>query len=217
MIELIDINKTYDKSRYVLKNLNATFETGEYIQIVGKSGSGKSTLLNLIGLLDSKYDGKIKIDGREIKSHAHIDISEIRSKHIGFIFQSYNLINNMTVLENIYLPILYSKIKYNTKFIHHVDELMEEFQMEKLRNTPIQYLSGGEKQRVSIARALSLCPDIILADEPTGNLDKDNSNIIFSTLYNLSKKGKTVILVTHNYHDNLNTDRILTLQDGELI
>lgn len=217
MIELEGLRKTFDGSRFILNDINIHIEKGEYVQIVGKSGSGKTTLLNLMGLLDMDYKGKIKIDGRDVSKLSDIKISEIRSKHIGFVFQAYNLVNHMTALENIYMPILYSKTKYDKDYISKANKLIKEFGIENIINTPVQYLSGGEKQRVSVARALSLNPSIILADEPTGNLDKGNSDIIFSTLRKLSQSGKTVILVTHNWYENLGADRVLQLQDGKLL
>lgn len=216
MIELCNVRKTFDGERYVIDNLSIKFQKGEYVQIIGRSGAGKSTLLNLMGLLDRQYEGKISVDGRDISKLSDIKISNIRSINIGFIFQSYNLINHMTAIENIYMPLLYSKKKLNEEYAARIDGLMEELEIKKLANTQIQYLSGGEKQRVSIARALSLEPNIILADEPTGNLDTNNSNITFNVLKKLAKEGKTVILVTHNLHDDLGADRILTLQDGVL-
>lgn len=216
MIELIGVKKTFDGKRYVIDNLSERFDDGEYIQIVGKSGAGKSTLLNIIGLLDKRYMGIVKIDGCDVSKLSDIKLSEMRSKNIGFIFQAYNLINHMTARENIYMPVLYSEKYMNRTYMSRVDELMEELEIIGLADTPIQYLSGGEKQRVSIARALSLNPGIILADEPTGNLDSVNSRITYDTLKRLSNEGKTVILVTHNLHDDLETDRILTLHDGTL-
>lgn len=217
MIKLQGIKKTFDGKRYIINDLSIEFNKGEYIQIIGKSGAGKSTLLNLMGLLDTQYEGNIIIENTNISTLSDIRISEMRSKNIGFIFQAYNLINHMTVVENIQLPLLYSKRKLNSEYNMRIDEIMENLEIKKLSKIPIQYLSGGEKQRVSIARALSLNPNIILADEPTGNLDNNNSKITFKILKELAEKGKTVILVTHNIHDNLGADRILTLQDGTLV
>lgn len=217
LIELTNVSKTYDGRRYVLKNLNINIGAGEYVQIVGKSGSGKSTLLNLIGLLDTEFDGELLIDGQDIAKISDYKVSGIRSKRIGFIFQSYNLVNHMTVLENIYLPILYSKNKDIKEFLGKVELLLNEFEIDTIKHIPIQFLSGGEKQRVAIARALAMSPEIILADEPTGNLDKENSEIIFSILKKLSNQGKTIILVSHNCYDNLKPDRIMNLQNGALI
>ncbi|MGN0379367.1 MAG: ABC transporter ATP-binding protein [Butyrivibrio sp.] len=216
MIELSNVRKTFDGKRYVIDGLSIRFQKGEFVQIIGKSGAGKSTLLNLIGLLDRQYEGRICIDGRDISKLSDIKISNIRSENIGFIFQSYNLINHMTAKENIYMPLLYSRKGLDREYIARIEGLMEELEISDLANTQIQYLSGGEKQRVSIARALSLEPNIILADEPTGNLDPGNSNVTFNVLKKLANEGKTIILVTHDLHDELGADRILTLQDGEL-
>lgn len=216
MIELSNVKKTFDGRRYVLNDLSIRFERGEYTQIIGKSGSGKSTLLNLIGLLDNRYEGIITIDGFDVAKQSDIKKSYFRSEKIGFVFQAYNLINHMTAMENIYLPLLYSKKKPDTNYITRIDKLVDALEIKKLSDVQIQYLSGGEKQRVSIARALSLDPAIILADEPTGNLDVVNSGITFDVLKKLAHEGKTVILVTHNQRDDLGADRILSLQDGVL-
>lgn len=216
MIELTNVRKTFDGKRFVLDGLSATFRPGEYTQIIGKSGAGKSTLLNLIGLLDGQYEGEITLDGKDISKLSDMKISRIRSQRIGFIFQAYNLVNHMTALENIYMPILYAKKKFDSEYRARVAGLIEKLEIGRIAETQIQYLSGGEKQRVSIARALSLDPDVILADEPTGNLDAGNSKITFHVLKKLAMEGKTVILVTHNLHDDLGADRILTLQDGVL-
>ncbi len=216
MIELCNVRKTFDGKRYVLDGLNIKFHKGEYAQIIGESGAGKSTLLNLIGLLDRQYEGEIRIDGRNVSKLRDDGISGIRSKNMGFIFQAYNLVSHMTAIENIYMPLLYSKEKMDKEYAARIDELTERLGIKQLADVPVQFLSGGEKQRVSIARALSLNPNIILADEPTGNLDTNNSSVTFNILKQLAGEGKTVILVTHNLHDELGTDRILTLRDGVL-
>lgn len=216
MIELCNVRKTFDGNRYVLDGLNVKFHKGEYVQIIGESGAGKSTLLNLIGLLDRQYEGEIHIDGRNVSKMRDDGISGIRSKNIGFIFQAYNLVSHMTAIENIYMPLLYSKEKMDKEYAERIDELTGRLGIKRLADVPVQFLSGGEKQRVSIARALSLNPNIILADEPTGNLDTNNSSVTFNILKQLAGEGKTVILVTHNLHDELGTDRILTLRNGVL-
>lgn len=217
MIELINVKKRYGEQEYILNDISMKIDEGEYIQIVGQSGAGKSTLLNLIGLLDNSYEGDLIIDNKKVSRLPDRYLSKLRSEYLGFVFQSYNLINHMTVLENIKLPIIYSCRRYDSRYVNMINTLVEELQLEKIKDKEVQYLSGGEKQRVSIARALSLEPKIILADEPTGNLDKDNSKIVFDTLKEQSNKGKTVIIVTHNWHDDLGTHRILKLEKGKLI
>lgn len=216
MIELKELCKTYDGKKCILKDVNVEIGKGEFVQIIGKSGSGKSTLLNLIGLLDNKYEGIIRINNIDVSKLSDIKVSQIRSKNIGFIFQAYNLINYMTALENIQLPFLYSQRSFTKNDMKRILDLVDEFGIKDIINTPIQYLSGGEKQRVSIVRSLVLEPGIILADEPTGNLDRDNGGLVFDVLKNMSKNGKTVVLVTHNWRDDLGADRILLLRDGVL-
>lgn len=216
MIELCGVRKTFDKRRFVIDDLNIKFNRGEYVQIIGKSGAGKSTLLNILGLLDKNYEGKLYIEDRDVSKMSDANISKIRSSKIGFVFQAYNLINHMTAIENVYMPVLYSSKSIDNEYKKRIDILMDKLQISELSDVPVQYLSGGEKQRVSIARALSLEPEIILADEPTGNLDTGSGGIVFDVLKRLKKEGKTIILVTHNTHDELGADKILTLQDGIL-
>lgn len=217
MIELKNIKKRYYEQEYILDDISIKIDKGEYVQIVGQSGSGKSTLLNLIGLLDDKYEGDLFIDNKNVSKLSDRRLSKLRSEYLGFVFQSYNLINHMTVLENIKLPLIYSDKNYDFIYSERINMLIKELQLEKLIYKEVQYLSGGEKQRVAIARALSLEPKIILADEPTGNLDKINSKIVFDTLKKQADNGKTVIIVTHNWHDDLGTNKILKLENGKLV
>ncbi len=215
MIEMINISKSYNGERQILRDLTLHIRDGEYIQIVGGSGAGKSTFLNVIGLLDRNYAGKLKIAGRSVDKISDTEISAIRCCHIGFIFQSYNLIHNMSVMENISLPAIYAKGK-RPDWKKRIEEKMSALGIWHLKNQFIQYLSGGEKQRVAIARALLLDPDIILADEPTGNLDVDNANIIFETLRELHRQKKTIVMVTHNTYVASGADHIYRLADGKL-
>jgi len=217
MIQIEHLRKTYDGVNYILDDVNVNIAQGEYVQIIGDSGSGKSTLLNLIGMLDNKFEGKLYVKDKDISKLNDTGISLMRAETIGFIFQSYNLIYNLTASENILLPILYSRKKLDNVITERANELIERFGIEKIKDKPIQLLSGGEKQRVAFARALMLDPDIILADEPTGNLDKKNSEMIFSTLKKLSKDGKTVILVTHNWFDENGADRTYNVKGGKII
>lgn len=216
IIRIEKMSKTYNGISYVIRDLDLTVKKGEYIQIMGSSGSGKSTLLNLIGLLDNAFEGVLKICGCDIAKSNDQQISMIRSRHIGFIFQAYNLIPNMTVKENIELPMIYSKITPDSRYEDTVAHLMETLGIAKLSGQKIQYLSGGEKQRVAIARALSLKPDLVLADEPTGNLDSCNSDMVFSTLRQLHENGVTVVLVTHNDSVDVGADVKYTLRGGTL-
>lgn len=215
MIELKKITKTHDKRINILDNVSLTIENGEYLEVIGRSGSGKSTFLNLIGLLESNYSGELIYDGKSTKHLNDMQISHIRNELIGFIFQSYNLIPSLTVYENIILPFIYSNKKMTIDLRTHLKSLTEELMINDLLNKQIQFLSGGEKQRVAICRALCLSPSIILADEPTGNLDPLNSEIVFDVLKRLSKKGTTIVLVTHNQSIDVEADRILTLHGGK--
>lgn len=217
IIEITHLSKTYNGISYVINNLNFSVKKGDYIQILGQSGSGKSTLLNIIGLIYNEFEGAMNICGFDIKKLKDQQVSLIRNKHIGFIFQAYNLIPSMTVKENIMLPMIYSRIMPDDRYMSYITYLMDNFEITKLSEKKIQFLSGGEKQRVAIARALSLKPDLILADEPTGNLDSNNSGIIFSALSKLHDDGVTVILVTHNNYADIGPDVKYNLIGGTLL
>jgi putative ABC transport system ATP-binding protein len=201
------ITKSYD--RPVLKNINMNIKSDSFIAIVGKSGSGKSTLMNIVGLIEKFNKGKYVFCGREIEHDK--DYANLRNAHIGFIYQSYNLIPNLTCRENILLPLLYSN-KKATDF----DSLTKELGISEILDVSVNVLSGGEKQRVAIARALITDPDFIIADEPTGNLDNENGNIVIDVLLNENKKGKAVLIITH---DSIIADKARTLYElfnGEL-
>lgn len=217
MLRIEGLSKTYNGRDNILDNLNLHIEKGEYVEIVGKSGAGKSTFLNIIGLLDNKYIGEIFIDGKKISVMTDSQVSVMRNKYIGFIFQAYHLIPHLTAWENIMLPLIYSKKMLGNSFLSHVNMVIENLQISNLKNQQIQYLSGGEKQRVAIARALSLSPSIVLADEPTGNLDQTNGEIVFHTLSELNKMGTTIILVTHNRYIDVGATKTLTLSGGVFI
>lgn len=217
MIELKQIVKTYEHNLNVLNNISLKIEIGEYLEIIGKSGSGKSTFLNIIGLLDTNFSGELIYNSCNIKKMNDMQISRIRNEMIGFVFQSYNLLSELTVYENIILPLIYSKYKLTYKLKQQIKTLVNELQINELMEKRIKFLSGGEKQRVAIARALCLSPPIILADEPTGNLDPLNSEIVYDTFRKLSHNGKTIILVTHDQKLDVGAHRILTLQEGKFI
>lgn len=185
-----------EKDDYVLKNLNYTFAKGKVYAIKGKSGSGKTTLLSLISGLEKDYEGSIKFEGKELRE---IDLDDYRSKDIGIVFQSYNLLPHLTALENIILSMNVSKLKIDKK-IEKALELMKSVGLtEKQKDRRVLRLSGGEQQRVAIARSLSYNPKMILADEPTGNLDKETENDILEILKGLAKQeNKCVVIVTHS-------------------
>lgn len=206
-IELKNITKAYD--RPVLKDIILTINNDSYITIVGKSGSGKSTLMNILGLIEEYDDGVYTFNGEKIRKGK--DYSTIRSESIGFIFQSYNLIPTMTCMENIVLPLQYSK-----KPIEEFDNVIDLLKIRDLLQKPVVYLSGGERQRVAIARALILNPSLIIADEPTGNLDSGNRDVVLEILANENRKGRAIVMITHDTEIAMNAKNVYTLEEGVL-
>jgi putative ABC transport system ATP-binding protein len=204
-----------DAEHYAIDGIDLTIQKGEFIAIMGPSGCGKTTLLNILGLLDSDIEGGYQLNGKPIESLSRRKQARIRSDHIGFVFQSFNLIHRLNVLDNVALPLIYkgmgklARTKQASKMLHtfHLGE--REFYM------PNQ-LSGGQMQRVAIARALVNNPSIILADEPTGNLDSHASHIIMEELSDLHKKGNTIIMVTHNPNLTTYASRVITMLDGRV-
>lgn len=215
MIELKDIDKVYTRGAeqvYALRDIRLTIMQGEFISVVGPSGSGKTTLLHIIGCLDRPTKGSVKIGGIEVKDLPESELAMIRSRKIGFVFQQFYLITGLSVFDNVTLPLLFSRTKKKTQ---EILTLLDSVGLkEKAWRYPSQ-LSGGEMQRVAIARALVNSPEIILADEPTGNLDTDNSEKIFVLLKSLHLNGFTVIIVTHNPELAMRADRIIRLRDGK--
>lgn len=207
-LELRHLKKTY--TRPVLVDVNLEVTNDSYVTIVGKSGSGKSTMLNILGLLENCSSGEYIFNGIPIVNG--VDYSRLRLENIGFIFQSYNLIPTLSCKENILLPLLYNK--HNA--VQDFDELVELLDLQPLLSQRVNTLSGGEKQRVAIARALILDPCLILADEPTGNLDPKNRDLIMQLLRREHEKGRGVILITHDMEVARSADTIYLLQDGVL-
>ena len=198
LIKLNHITKEYrngKQSLNVLKVISLDINAGDFVSIVGKSGSGKSTLLNIIGLLDVDFSGKYLFEEKEINRTSDLKLSKFRNQKIGFIFQNFNLIGEYTVLENIYLPSLYSDTKINTEYIQY---LIKKLNLEQQVNEYACNLSGGQKQRVAIIRALANKPSLIIADEPTGSLDEKNRNLILNIFRDIHEEGMTIILVTHD-------------------
>lgn len=198
LIKLNHITKEYrngKQSLNVLKGISLDINAGDFVSIVGKSGSGKSTLLNIIGLLDVDFSGEYLFEEKEINRTSDLKLSKFRNQKIGFIFQNFNLIDEYTVLENIYLPSLYSDTKINTEYIQY---LIKKLNLEQQVNEYACNLSGGQKQRVAIIRALANKPSLIIADEPTGSLDEKNRNLILNTFRGIHEEGMTIILVTHD-------------------
>lgn len=219
-IELMDIQKEYqmgDNIIHVLKGISFKAEKGIFISIVGKSGSGKTTLVNQIGCLDTPSKGSVILDGENVSNLTESNLAVVRGKKIGYVFQQFNLIKNLTAEENVMLPMMLQNVSLSERR-ERARELLREFDMGERINFKPSELSGGQQQRVAIARALANDPEIILADEPTGNLDSKTSDIVFKYLLKLHDMGKTIILVTHD--DALAeeaSERILTLVDGNII
>lgn len=217
IIEVKDVSKIYksnDVKTSVLNHIDLTINMGEFVGIVGDSGSGKTTLLNLIGGMDTVSEGQIIVAGKNITNFNAKQRTLYRRSHVGFVFQDYNLINELTVYENIIMPLQLKEAKIDEKII---DSLLEKLKMrEKKNNYPMQ-LSGGEQQRVAILRSLVAQPDIVLADEPTGNLDSSNTVMVVKLLQYLANKvGRTILFVTHNNDLAKLCDRVIKVKDGKI-
>lgn len=221
MIEVKNLKREYKSGNIKVSAVNdVTFSVpdGQFVSIVGRSGSGKSTLLSLLGALDKPDSGSIVIDGNDITKLGDHQLIKYRCRRIGFIFQSYNLVPNLSALENVMLPLEFAgiskktRVRRSTMLLEHVG-----FSKDQLKRKPGK-LSGGQQQRVAIARALANKPKLILADEPTGNLDSETGTMIFNLLHALSKSEKTtIIVVTHDLEIAGKTDTVFKLQDGKLI
>ena len=217
LLEVRNICKTYgsgETSVKALKDVSFSVPRGEYVAVVGESGSGKSTLLNMIGALDIPTSGKVLIDGKDIFSMNNRKLTVFRRRNIGFIFQAFNLIPELTVEQNMIFPMLLDYQKPDRKYL---EELLTVLNLKDRRNYLPSQLSGGQQQRVAIGRALITRPALILADEPTGNLDSQNSSEVIALLKEASKKyEQTIIMITHNRSIAQTADRVLQVSDGVL-
>lgn len=219
IITVDNINKTYKNGSLelqVLKNISFKVDKGEFLAIMGSSGSGKSTMMNILGCLDNQYEGRYILDGIDISKSTENELSEIRNKKIGFIFQSFNLLPRLTALENVELPLVYSSVPKEERH-KRANELLEMVSLKERTHHRPNELSGGQRQRVAIARALANNPSIILADEPTGNLDSKSEEEIIEILQKLNKMGKTIVIVTHEPSIGEIAERKIVFKDGEII
>ncbi len=217
MIELKDVWRTYflgNNRLDVLKGVNLQVKQGEFVAIIGPSGSGKSTMMNQVGILDRPSQGIVYLEGHDISKYNDSELAQIRGKKIGFIFQQFNLIPTLTALENVTLPMMFQDVP-EEKRIKRGESLLRSVELgDRMEHSP-QELSGGQQQRVAIARALVNNPDIILADEPTGNLDSHSGQQIMDMLRDFHKhEGKTIILITHDIHLVKYADKVVHLKDG---
>ena len=216
--EFQEVWKTYemgDTLLHALRGVSFALEQGEMVAIMGPSGSGKSTLLNLLGCLDTPSDGRYLLGGRDVSTMTDDELSDVRAREIGFVFQSYNLITQLNVVENIEIPLYYQGMSEHESYVRAVEMAERVGLGHRLTHVPTE-LSGGERQRVGIARALASLPLIVLADEPTGNLDTRTGQQILDLLHELNRGGVTMIVVTHDPRVAATTQRSLHLVDGQL-
>ena len=216
MIEMKDIVKDYvmgGETIHALNHVSLRVEDGEYVAIIGPSGSGKSTLMNVIGCLDTSDSGTYILNGKPIGKYRERQLARVRNRHIGFIFQGFNLLPKLTCAENVELPLIYQKLP-RAERRHRVKEALTEVGLgERMRHRPNQ-MSGGQQQRCAIARALAARPSLILADEPTGNLDKKTGNEIMTLFDRLHAEGNTIVLITHDPGVAARAQRVLRMDDG---
>lgn len=219
LISIKDLKKEFSKEEVVtrvLKGITFNIEKGEFVSIMGPSGSGKSTLMHILGFLDKPSSGMYKFENRDVGKLDDDELAEMRSDKVGFVFQSFNLLNKTSVLENVLLPLVYTDVPLKERE-ERAKDLLEKVGLEhRLDHTPNK-LSGGEKQRVAIARALINTPEVIFADEPTGNLDSKSGLQVMKILQDLNEKGNTIILVTHEKYTAEHAKRIINIKDGEII
>lgn len=217
-IQLTGVTRTFgigDAQRHALRHVNLTVEKGEFIAIMGPSGCGKTTLLNVLGLLDEPTSGEYYLDGQAVDSLSARRRAKLRSRHIGMIFQNFNLIGRLTVIDNVALPLIYTGVG-KTKRLQEASRILKNFHLGEREYYLPHQLSGGQVQQVAIARALVNTPSLILADEPTGNLDSKTSHMIMAELADLHRRGNTIIMVTHNPDLTSYASRVITMLDGTI-
>ncbi len=215
-VELSKVFRTEEVETTALNKVNLNIGSGEFVAIMGPSGCGKSTLLNILGLLDNPTGGQMIFDGIEVSGYKERQRTNLRKARIGFVFQSFNLIDELTVYENVELPLLYINVS-SVERRRMVEEVLERMKIAHRKNHFPQQLSGGQQQRVAIARAVVTRPKLILADEPTGNLDSSNGEEVMNLLSELNREGTTIVMVTHSPSDAEKAHRIIQLFDGHLI
>ena len=213
---LTKVYRTEDIETTALNEVDVEIKPGEFVSIMGPSGCGKSTLLNILGLIDNPSGGKYHFLDHEVSSYSERQRSQLRKNNIGFIFQSFNLIDELTVFENVELPLIYTKVGAKERK-KRVEEVLEKMNMMHRKGHFPQQLSGGQQQRVAVARAIVNNPKLILADEPTGNLDSANGNEVMKTLVHLNQEGATILMVTHSQYCAEFGNRIIRLLDGKIV
>lgn len=219
MIKISNLQKTYrteEVETIALNNLSIEIKEGEFVAIMGPSGCGKSTLLNILGLLDNPDEGSFLFNGTEVAHLSERRRADLRKQNIGFVFQSFNLIDELTVYENVELPLIYTKVPLAERK-SRVEEVLDKMQVMHRRNHYPQQLSGGQQQRVAVARAVINNPRLILADEPTGNLDSNNGAEVMQLLAGLNEQGTTILMVTHSEHDARYSHRVIRMLDGQTV
>lgn len=216
LVEMKNIKKTYNGKHYVLSNIDFSIDKGEISTIFGASGCGKSTFLNIVGLLDNFTEGEYVFNGKQVNPKKLNSYHLQRSLDIGFVFQSYCLIESISVKDNILMPFLYNNISYTKNIHNNLNTILEQFNLIELINKKVSLLSGGERQRVAIARAMIKSPKLIIADEPTGNLDDKNAKLVVEAFKRISSQGTSIIVVTHNEHLSFNASATYNLEEGVL-
>lgn len=219
MIKTVNLQKVFrtdEVETWALNNVNIEIQEGEFVAIMGPSGCGKSTLLNILGLLDNPTGGEYRLNGEDVSTYTEAQRTALRKGVIGFVFQSFNLIDELNVYENIELPLLYMGVSVSERKRRVEDAMNRMAIAHRVKHFP-QQLSGGQQQRVAIARAVVTNPKLILADEPTGNLDSKNGKEVMDLLTELNKEGTTIVMVTHSQHDAGYADRVINLFDGQVV